>query len=242
MSEIYYQGSGIAFDKYDMSKVGTGDNTHFYAQGHHVSPSVKVAEFYAERVNTSYGGFVTTVRVDANVIADLEQLDASGIHGYVTDYYGNDIDGFLIEHINECTDYAFNDEQVLSLAMGLLTGNEGDVNIVEHMQDMDYTQWGDFQRQYAEHLSDMLYIGHDRHMYDGIANALYTCTVSKFNDDYPRAHEYLIQNMQLDGISYLNYGNNGEQCTNLVVWNDSSMTIKAQSRVFEPHVSPSMRR
>lgn len=242
MRKTYYQGHGTAFSKYDISKIGSGDNTHFYAQGHNFSESENVAEFYAERVNTNEGGFISQVSIDANLMEDGACLSPGEMMELVSGFYANDIEDYLIEHIQEQTEYEADHEQATEIAVGLLTGNESDVTISELMSDVGYTTWPEFQETYKEHLLVTFYTGLDRGIYDDVPRSLYSALNDKFDNDSKQVHEHLIRNMHIDGIQYDNYGNNGEECKNVAVWNDSSITIINQEMRFEPHVSMRPRR
>ena len=241
-SKTYYQGSGTSFDKYDMRHIGSGDNTHFFAKGHHFSESKSVALFYADRMTSSEGGFLNEVKVDARIIDKDEECDYCSMAAFVERYYGNDIEVFLIEHIQESTEYDASYDKAEEIAIGLLTSNEDDAHIRERMDDVNYTQWGEFQSMYKEHLEDMLDVAYERGYYQSIAEGIYSSLMYKFDDDATLVHAYLSSNMQLDGVQYDNYANNGEQCKNVAIWNDNAITLKSQEMYYEPYVRrPTMR-
>lgn len=239
-----YQGSGAKFDKYDMSFIGTGDNTAFEVKGHHFSPSRKVADFYAQRIQTDNPTYINEVSLKGNFIDRDANVDPDTVQDYVCSYYGDELFDELVEHIFEMTDHDADYDQAHTLATSLLTGNESQPETQDLLDDVNYGGWDMFQAEHNEKFpSSRLDIPIDYGNYVDVGRMLYSSVLLRFDNDYDKTHKYLTKEFGIDGMEYDNFGNIGaENVRNIVVWNDDAITLLEQNLAYEPRPAVRMAR
>jgi hypothetical protein len=229
-----FQGSSKAFKKYDISFIGTGDNTVYGVRGHHFSPSTEVAKFYAKRILTNENTYINEVSLDGRFIEQDEVVDYQSMEEVIDNWYETDIFDLLVDDIDDKTDYSCDNEDIKRLATGLLTSNESDVCIRDLLNETNYGGWEGFWAEYKDNSAPMLIIPVDNNQYVSVGIGIYENAVMRFDGNVSEAHHFMSSNMELDGIYYPNFGNNGEQVQNLVVWNDDTIHLRHQTVAFEP--------
>lgn len=225
-----YQGSGKEFVKHDIKHIGSGDNTAYFAHGHHFSESKDVALFYADRTDlTHQGGFIYNVTIDAEILDEDTSFSPAEMESYVNLWYGDEIFDGLVQDIQEKTEYEADETIAIEIATGLLTGNERAIS--DLLDDVNYGGWEGFkaEHQYKSSDLDTLSVGIDHDQYVDVGRMLYCCALDKFNGVHHQAQQFLLTELNLDGLHYTNFGNgygsNDEPITNTVIWNDDVINI-----------------